>query len=119
MVFGAHREAFVGGVGARPLGHRPAFEHAIDFEAEVVMEPRRVMLLDDEAIARLTFLALCDLPRGLGGQFEIALGIILGEGVSAGHCCPPWPRPRPRAGGARRSRSEEHTSELQSLMRIS
>src|SRR3546814_14788538 len=81
MVLGAHRETLVGGVGARPLGHRPAFEHAVDFEAEVVMEPRRVMLLDDEAVA----FSLCDLARGLGGQLEVALGIILGEGVSAGH----------------------------------
>src|SRR3546814_2561370 len=56
----------------------------------------------------------------------IVAGLLEGEGLQpphiavAGHARVPgveWPRDRPQHG--RRVRSEEHTSELQSLMRIS
>src|SRR3546814_359402 len=46
MVFGSHRKALVGGIGARPLGHSPAFEHPVDLEPDIIMEPRRVVLLN-------------------------------------------------------------------------
>jgi len=85
MTLGPHRKPLVGGIGARPRGHRPALEHAVRLEPEIVMEPCRVMLLDDEAVPRLTFLAFRDLARGFGGQLEIALLPIWGEGVGAGH----------------------------------
>src|SRR3546814_7611228 len=84
MILGPHRETLAGGVGARPLGHRPALEHAVRFEPEIVMEPCRVMLLDDEAVPCLTFLALRDLARGFWGQLVIAILPIFGEGVGAG-----------------------------------
>ena len=48
MVLGAHREALVLGVHARPARHRPAFEHAVHLDTEIEMQPRRVMLLHDE-----------------------------------------------------------------------
>ena len=35
-------------VEARPLGHRPAQQHAVELEAEVVVQPARPVLLDDE-----------------------------------------------------------------------
>src|SRR3546814_13038983 len=92
MILGPHRGTRAGGVGARPLGHRPALEHAVRFEPEIVMEPCRVMLLDDEAMPSLTFLAFRDLARGFGGQLEIALLPILGERVGAGTVTrPSWP----------------------------
>jgi len=84
MVLGAHRESLVGGIGARPPGHRPAFKHAVDLEPEVVMEPRRIVLLDDEAPA-VCLRAGFNLARRLGGQLEVALGVILGKGVGARH----------------------------------
>ncbi len=34
---------------ARALGHRPAFQNAVQFQPEVVMQPPRVMLLHDKA----------------------------------------------------------------------
>src|SRR3546814_1904029 len=61
MVLGAHRETLVGGVGARPLGHRPAFEHAVDFEADVVMEPRRSEEHTSElqSLMRISYAVFC------------------------------------------------------------
>ena len=62
------------GIERRALGHRPGLEHAVELEAEVVVQPRRVMLLDDEAQLR----AGRDrgLARRLGGLVEVALGAI-------------------------------------------
>ena len=51
MVLGPHRQALVVGIEARPLGHRPALEHAVQLEPEVPVQPGRVVLLDDEAVA--------------------------------------------------------------------
>ena len=51
MVLGADGEALVVGVDAGALGHGPAFEDAVHFEAEVPVEARGVVFLDDEAVA--------------------------------------------------------------------
>jgi hypothetical protein len=48
MVFGAHRKSFVRRIEARPLGHGPAQEHAIELKAQVVMQPPGGVLLHDE-----------------------------------------------------------------------
>ena len=48
MVLDVHRQALVGGVEAWPLGHRPAQQHAVELEAEVVVQMARRVLLDDE-----------------------------------------------------------------------
>src|SRR4029453_10395234 len=48
MVLDVHRQAPLERVEARPLRHRPALERAFELEAEVVVQPRRRMLLDDE-----------------------------------------------------------------------
>src|SRR5262249_7259406 len=48
MVFGAHRKPLVADREARPAGDRPALEHAVELEAQVVMgAPRRVLLHDE------------------------------------------------------------------------
>src|SRR5690349_19745452 len=46
MVLDFDRESLVGWIAAGPLGHRPALEHAVQLEAEVVVEVRRGVLLD-------------------------------------------------------------------------
>src|SRR5579862_3492395 len=46
MVFGAHRQALVGGVETRPFGDGPAQENAVQLEPEIIVQPRGVMLLD-------------------------------------------------------------------------
>src|SRR3546814_2491874 len=53
--------------------------------------------------------------RASGGSLHVAVRKISGPCVQV-PTASSWRRPRPHSG---RSRSEEHTSELQSLMRIS
>ena len=52
MVLGLHRQPLVGGIERRPLRHRPALQHPADLEPEIVVVGRRVVLVDDEAVAR-------------------------------------------------------------------
>src|SRR5437016_4558092 len=51
MVLDVHREALLVGVEARSLGHSPALQDSVEFEPEVPVEARRLMLLDDEAVS--------------------------------------------------------------------
>ena len=107
MVLGAHRQPLVAGIEARPLRHRPALQHAVELEPEIPVEPRRVVLLDDEAVA----LALELAALGLGGLREVALLVIFR--CRAGPCAaialalPParalsWPAPSSRVLARRR-----------------
>ena len=48
VVLDLDREPLVARIERRPLGYRPGFEHAVEFEAEIVMEPGGIVLLDDE-----------------------------------------------------------------------
>ena len=65
MVFDLHRQALVGGIEIRAFGHGPALEHAVQLQAEVVMEVRGIVLLDDKRqLAPPDFGAR--LPRGSG-----------------------------------------------------
>src|SRR3546814_10582581 len=50
VVLGMDREAPVRRVQARALGHGPALQHAVELEAEVVVQPACGVLLDDEAV---------------------------------------------------------------------
>ncbi|MCY1173305.1 hypothetical protein D9M73_134610 [compost metagenome] len=77
MVLGPHRQPFLRGVEARPARHRPAFEHAIDFQPEIPMQPRCVVLLHDEAIA----MPGLERARRLRRFREVALGVVFFEGV--------------------------------------
>ena len=72
MVLGPHRQPVLAGVQARPLGNRPALEHAVELQPEVPMEPRGVVLLDDEAVA----FALEPAALGLLRLREIALPVV-------------------------------------------
>ena len=51
VVFHLHGQALVLGIERRSLGHSPGLEDAVEFEAQVIMEPRGVMFLDDKAPA--------------------------------------------------------------------
>ena len=52
VVFNMHRQAFLARVQAWALGHRPAQQHAIQFQAKVVMQVARIMLLNHKAQGR-------------------------------------------------------------------
>ena len=79
VVLDMHRQALVLRVVARPARHCPADEDAVQLEAEIVMEPRRRVLLDEIAIA--AGLAGALRPARLGGLGEIALGAVGGKRV--------------------------------------
>ena len=49
MVLDMDRHALFLRVEARPLGHRPAQQHAVELEPEVVVQAGGPVLLDDEA----------------------------------------------------------------------
>ena len=78
VVLDLHGQPLRGRVERRLLRHGPALEDAVGFQAEVVVEVRGVVLLDDEdreAGVRLGALAL-----GLSGFGEVAPGLVLVEG---------------------------------------
>ena len=52
MVLDADREAFFRRVETRPARHRPAFQKAIELQAEIEVKPPRPMLLDDVKSSR-------------------------------------------------------------------
>src|SRR5262249_57046460 len=93
------RQAFAVRSERGAAGHRPRLEHAIDLEAEIVVQARGIMALDDEA----QVLVRTDggIAGGLGCLAEIALGavsckIILtysGGGTERGRAGSPGRRP--------------------------
>lgn len=87
MVLGRHRQPLLAGDQARPLRHRPALQHAVHLQPEVIVQPPRRMLLDDIGIAAS---ARRRLARRLRRPREIALGIIgverLGHGDTVARC---------------------------------
>src|SRR5262249_12973123 len=72
MVLGPHREALLVRIEARALRNRPAFEDSVQLEAEIPVQARCFMLLDDETVALALELAPARLLR-LG---EVALAIV-------------------------------------------
>ena len=51
MIFHLDRKALVVRIERRAFGHRPGFEDAVELKPQVVVQPRGVMFLDDEAPA--------------------------------------------------------------------
>ena len=102
VVLDLDREPADARVERRPLGHGPADEHAVELQAEVVVEAAGPMALDHEPPARIAVLrqrALLPAP-GLGRSGEVPLPLVLGQrdlGSIAGWC------PRRAAAGAHRS----------------
>src|SRR5690349_16255824 len=78
MVLDMDSEALGIGIEARPFRHRPALEHAVELEAEIVVHAPRRMRLDD--IAEPLVLAGTALRAGrLGRPGEVALAAILAQ----------------------------------------
>ena len=77
MILDVHREAPLEGVEARPLGHGPALQRALELEPEIVVQPRRRVLLDDEGAPAAV--AAAGPSLGLGRPREVALLPVLGE----------------------------------------
>ncbi len=69
MILGPDREPLDGGIEAWPLRHRPALQDAIEFQAEVIVQPPRVMLLHDEEVP----LRLFEFAGWLRRASEVAL----------------------------------------------
>ena len=85
VVLGVDGEAVVGRVGWDPVGDRPRRRHPVVLEAQVPMQARGVMLLDDEPCAggRVAVSPVA-VPGRLGGGGEVTLVAVAGELVS-GH----------------------------------
>ena len=75
VVLDAHREPLVARVEGRALRHGPAQQDPVQLQAEVVVEPRRRVLLD--AVRRPAGGA--GLTRGLGRPGEVALLLVVFE----------------------------------------
>src|SRR6185437_6679251 len=82
VILDMHREAFYLGVEARPLGDRPTLEHAVELEAEIVMEPGRVVLLDEIGMPGPARRAA---GLRLGCPVETPLRLVSGQTSYAGH----------------------------------
>ena len=117
MVLDMDGEPALGRVQARALRHRPALQHAVQLEAEVVVQASRCMLLHHEAEtlggppsrSRRTGL----LATGLGRAREVPLGAVAREPApgavrlrrTCGHAAAAWVLPcrrraPPRLGAA-------------------
>ena len=79
MVLTSHCQLLRSGgwIARKAAGHRPAFESAVPFQAEVIMQPGRRMFLDHETQC----LAGGDgaLAAGLGGDGKVAHGLVFLE----------------------------------------
>jgi hypothetical protein len=49
VVFHFDCEAFVAGIERWPLGNGPGLEYAVELQPKIIMQPARVVLLDDKA----------------------------------------------------------------------
>ena len=74
MILGRHREALVGRIERRPLGHGPGLEHAVALEAEVVVQPRA-----RNAAGRRRAAARCALRAPPAAGSGVALKLRLAE----------------------------------------
>ena len=73
VIFDMDGQPLLAGDEARPLRHRPALQHAAEFEPEIVVRTAGSMLLDDIGIAGL---ALARLARRLRRLREVPLSPI-------------------------------------------
>ena len=76
VVFDFHGESLVARIKRRAFGYSPGFEHASQFEPQVVMQTPRRVLLYDEAQSVRTRRRLR--PARLSALGEVALGSISG-----------------------------------------
>jgi hypothetical protein len=77
MILDVHGEPLVGRVERRSLGHGPGHEHAVELEAEIVVQMARGMLVNHEELAS----GLGPAARRLGRSVELALRAVVGEEI--------------------------------------
>jgi len=122
MIFGLGGEAFLAAVERRSFRHGPGQQHAVAFEAKVVMQLARRVLLHDEQQRPAP-------PRGqlcfrLGGGIESPLGGILAEAVVVlGHggilnANTPFPSAPASAGAGSGCRLERPKSKAPATLRL-
>ena len=81
MIFDLDRKPFVMWVERGPFGHSPGFEDAIQFEPQIVVQARGIVLLDDEAETGRGLDSV--LAAGLPRLPEVALYLVSGQlGIS-------------------------------------
>ena len=76
MILGLHGEALLAALERRAFRHGPRQQHAVAFEAEVVVHAACGMLLHHEQQRPLP--ARRERGRGLGGGVETPLGGVFG-----------------------------------------
>jgi hypothetical protein len=84
MVLDLHREPLLAWIEAWTLRHGPALEHATHLQAEIVMQPPRRMLVDDEKQQRILAPTLRGAPFRLRRLGKIAPAAIFKETHLAG-----------------------------------
>ena len=77
VLLGAHGETLALRIGRGALGHRPALQHAIHFQAQVPVQAGGVVLLAQQPVP----LAGPALAARHGSPVEVALAIVFGEQV--------------------------------------
>src|SRR5262245_39693660 len=101
MVLRAHRQPLVPRREAGAAGDGPAFQHTVELQAQIVMQPPRGMLVHHEQVATPAL----ELAARLGGAREVALLMVLAQraaGGAAWHAAPALPGfARPGPGGGR------------------
>src|SRR5690606_31034669 len=80
VVLGADRQPLFAGIERGPLGNGPADQHAVDLEAEIVVQAGSIVLLHDKL--RRARAAPGDGAPGFGRLLEVALGVV---GRDTGH----------------------------------
>ena len=76
MVFSADRQSLVSGIQAGPFGYRPAQQNTVEFQPEIVVEPCRIVLLNEVG---KTLPVDRRLRARLRRLFEIALPFVFFE----------------------------------------
>ena len=84
VVLGVHGEVVDRGRVRQVLGHRPRDQHAVPLEAQVVVQPAGVVLLDDESIVLASF--GFRLRHRLRRFRRIAHAAVRRQPVRLGHC---------------------------------
>src|ERR1700724_4522604 len=76
MILDLHSEALVGGIERRAFGDGPRFQHAIHFQAKVIVQAGGVVLLHYEAVAGFAL----DFRGRLGSLLEFSFPFVFFEG---------------------------------------
>src|SRR3954447_9303769 len=82
MIFDLDGQPLVTRIERWAFGHRPGFEHTVEFQPEIIMQPAGVVLLDHES--PLGGRSDLNLAAGLRGLFKIPLFPVGGQ-ASQGH----------------------------------